>query len=496
MVTFGPALAAALAVVVAFFGCTNAPFDPDSLPNQPPTARIFIGAPEGIELNPTSYYSRTFSWSGSDVDGFVEEFYVSVEMESGVSAPWATTTGSDTTMTFTTDDEGLAQALIRVACRDDRGAVSDTVSQYIPLRNFPPVINFVADYDTLFWSYSSANFRFFAMDLDGNVTMDDSVVYYLDTADTLLSPVDEDDPEADPAVRPVRKLIASQNEGLFDVEFHGDAPAGARTLFVKVGDEADAVTTFTWEWDVLPVLSPVLLVDDFGGSYDTASYYAAMDTIFGLGQWSLYNLESGSTDRRWVFAETLRQFECVFWYTGSSPSATLAQTASHVLDYLQPVDPEQTPGKLLLASKSLIGGGGLVPPGFIQTGLGVNTTPSPPSFFIPISKTVRKYDHEAWTWDDPDNPWDIVALRPTASVGGSVGLLPMAWGEPVYRLEYHRYNPRPPYEPLVGIRTPVRAESAVASAVTLTLQLEYMRMDDVVRELRYLLGEELGVELP
>jgi len=492
----GLILLAAVAALAAYLGCTNDPFNPDELPNSPPIASVFIGAPDGSELNPTSYYSRTFHWSGSDVDGFVEEFYVSIETEAGVDAPWVTTTETDTSMTFTTDDEGLAQALIRVACRDDRGAVSDTVSQFIPLKNFPPVINFVTDYDTLFWSYSSANFRFFAMDLDGNVTMSDSVTYYLDTADTLLAPVDRNDPDADPAVRPVRLPIEDQNDGLFEIEFHGDAPPGDRTLNVLVGDEADAVTRFTWEWEVRPVMSRVLLVDDFIGNYDKATHYAAMDSIFGPEQWSLYNLESASTDRRWVFTETMRQFDCVFWYTGTSSSAVLAYMAAQVQDYLEPAEADVAAGRILLISKSLVGGGGTVPPSLIRDSLGVNTTPSPPAFYIPVNKTVRKFDTDAWVWDDEDNPWDIVAMHPKTSVGGSVGLLPMAGSEAVYRLEYNRYSQRPPYEPLVGIRTPDRQTEGTARAVTLALQLEHMRMDDVVRELRYLLGEELGVELP
>ncbi|NTV04056.1 hypothetical protein HGA89_03935, partial [bacterium] len=144
-------LAAALCALAA--GCGNETFDPDSVPNRRPVARIFVTPPEGGVLNPTSYFSRTFHWSGTDEDGFVEAYFVSIETAAGIVAPWTTTVATDTTMTFETDDAGRAQALIRLACRDDRGAYSDTVSQFIPLRNFPPVINFVSDYDTFFWSY-------------------------------------------------------------------------------------------------------------------------------------------------------------------------------------------------------------------------------------------------------------------------------------------------------------------------------------------------------
>ena len=91
--------------------CTNDPFDPDQLPNQAPTVRFFVEPVDADQnLNPTSYFSRTFHWSGSDADGQVAEYHVSIRPDAGVEAPWDTTSRTDTTMTFTTDDEGLAQA--------------------------------------------------------------------------------------------------------------------------------------------------------------------------------------------------------------------------------------------------------------------------------------------------------------------------------------------------------------------------------------------------
>ncbi len=490
-------LAAAALALGAWVGCTNDPFDPSTLPNSPPVARIFVTSPVGGDLNSTSYYQRTFHWSGTDPDGFVTGYHVTIETEEGVSAPWVSTTRTDTTMTFTTDDEGEARALIRVACVDDRGAVSDTVSQFIPLRNFPPVINFVSDYDTTFWSFASASFRFFALDLDGAETMDDSVTFFLDTADTLLPVLGIDEPGADPALRRVRKPIDSLTSGTFELEFHGNVPPGQRTLNVQVGDEADATAHFTWTWEALEALGPVLLMDDFAGTYDEASYHAVMDSVFGEGQWSRYDLEDGLPDRLWVFSETLSQFDCLFWYTGTSTSDNLIATHQQVAAYLDPTDPEVEPGRMLLVSKPIIGGNGNVPPSFLQVSLGINRVPAPPAFFIPQNRTVRKYDHDLWEWDDDgDDQWEIVAFRPINNVNGSVGLSPMATAEAVYRMEYHRYNPRPPYEPYVGVRRPTRDVSEYAKVVTLTLQFEHLNREDVVRELRYLLGEELGVELP
>ncbi|MBU1677132.1 hypothetical protein KKA85_15285, partial [bacterium] len=377
----------ACAIAAHLAGCTNDPFDPSTVLNSRPVARIFVTPYPGGELSPTSYYERTFHWSGSDEDGFVIEYYVSIETATGVAAPWAATQRTDTTMTFTTDDLGEAQALIRVACRDDDGAVSDTVSQFIPLRNFPPVINFTADYDTVTWSYGAANFRFFALDLDGNVTMDDSVVYFLDTADTNLAPALLGEPDADPNLRPVIKRLDDVDAGLFSVDLRHIQEAGSRTLNVRIGDEAHATTNFSWTWNVLPALSPVLLVDDILGNIDVPFYHGSMDSIFGAGQWSRYDLSAGLPDRTWVMLETFRQFEAVFWYTGISTSANLGAVAVELQRYLYEPPPDHEPGRLLLISKGVIGGTLSLPPSFVQNTLGISRTPSQPTFYIPQDKT-------------------------------------------------------------------------------------------------------------
>jgi hypothetical protein len=485
-----PALAVLAAVALAALagGCANDPFDPDAVPNSRPVARVFVTAPEGGTLNPTSYYQRTFHWSGSDADGFVTEFYVSIETEEGVAAPWSTTVATDTTLTFSTDDAGEARALIRLACRDNRGALSDTISQFIPLRNFPPVINFVTDYDTTFWSYSSANFRFFALDLDGNVTMDDSLVYYLDTADTTLAPVVEGDPLADPSARPVVKRLDDPAAGLFQVDLHGTIPPGDRRLTVLIGDEADATTRFDWSWEVYDAVSEVLLVDDFAGNIDRPFYHGAMDSIYGAGRWSLYDLSGGLPDRLWVFMETLRQFDCVFWYTGAATSASMNRAADLVAEYLYPVaDPTAQPGKLLLIARNLVGGSPQLSPALVQNTFGVNRTATQPSFNIPSTKVCNGIR--------PGLP----TLGFVNGFSSAVGIAAMAGAEPVYQMEYNMFwspSRRPPYEPFVGVRKPSALVSEHATSVVLTLQFEYVQPAAGLTAVRVLLEDELGVVLP
>jgi len=481
------ALAFAILMAVIAGGCGNDPFDPDSVPNRAPVARIFISPGEaGLDLNPTSYYRRTFSWSGTDPDGFVVEYYVSIATTLGGEAPWGVTTETDTTMTFTTDDEGDAMALVKVACRDDRGALSDTVSQFIPLKNFPPVINFQADFDTFTWSYGSASLRFFALDLDGNETMSDSILYYLDTADTLLPPLVEGEPGADPNLRPVRMAFQAPDEGLFEVGLHDIANPGMRTLTVAVSDEADAVTKFDWTWESLPVRGSVIMFDDMPGGYDLSRQHAAMDSVFGPDGWSLYDLESGLPDRLWVLTETMRQFEAVMWYTGSNASYNLRDAVPVLTDYIAPTEPGVKPGKLLLACKTVVGSMTIrLSSVFVQQTLGINQIASPATLFvIPADKTAL-----------PLLP-SLPTLRPSSPYGTAIGLTPVNGSEAIYQMEYHRYSPRPPFEPFVGVRMPASTTGEPARAVTLSCQLEFMMQEDVVSALSGIFGDEMGVDLP
>ncbi|MHB8077745.1 MAG: hypothetical protein ACYDIE_00640 [Candidatus Krumholzibacteriia bacterium] len=491
-------------------GCTNAPFDPDSIPNERPVARIYVTSASGDTLNATSYYNRTFSWSGSDADGRVVEFYVSLETQRGVSAPWDTTTRTDTTMTFTTNDLGHAEVTLRVACRDDRGALSDTVSQYIPLRNFPPVVNFQSDFDTLRWSYGAANFRLFALDLDGNETLEDSLLYRLDTADTTIVRA-IGSPGADPALCWVRKAYDDPVGRTFNIALKGTPPATRRTLTVSVRDAARSDARLNWTWKVLEARGPVLLVADAGpGTYNTF-YRPVMDNLFGAQQWSLYNLGSslveqslagvspelyyiGLPDKPWVMLETMRQFPVVLWYTGGGASLNLKGAVEPITRYLAPaIDPatglpEAPAGRLMLVSKALVGTYTNLPPGFVTGVLGVSTVAAPPAdFFVPVGKRAlgQRVTLPAFT--------SVLATNRQA-----LGLQLRTGTEALYKLEYYQYSPdgRPPYEPIVVTRKPTAVQSPLATALVMSLQLEFFDQTQVTAALRALLRNELGVTLP
>jgi len=479
---------ATMGLVVWLTGCTNDPFDPESIPNKPPVAKVFISAVETDSLNPTSYYNRTFYWSGSDEDGFVEEFFVSIGTQSNQAAPWDTTTSQDTTLTFNTDDDGHAEAYIQVVCRDDRGALSDTVSQFIPLRNFPPIINFQDDFDPANWSYSAANFRFFAVDFDGNETMADSFLYRLDSADTTIVR-DFNDPDADPALGWVRKAFDDLDLRTMTVELHGIASSSDRALTVSITDEAAAETRFVHQWNVREAKSPVLVVAD-GVPFIDEFYFAAMDTLFGIGEWSRWELlYRGLPDEDWIFLETLRQFPVVLWYTGPLASPNLVKSRENLSQYLRPDSVGIDPGQLLLMNKNVIGVYGNLPKTFVEGYLGVSDTPDPPlPFYIPDDKQALGLQ-----------PW-LPAFTTSGGYGHCVGLQPMTFAESLYQLEYcfrcYEVSTDPNNEPFVAVRTPTRATDPIAKTVVVSMQLEYFERQEAITALIALLTQEMGVTAP
>ena len=195
------------------------PSTPSSVANQPPMVRFFIapGDTDG-ELNPTSYNRRTFSWSGSDQDGTVVAYYVSVRTARDVPAPWIETTHTDTTMTFTTDDRGprrghLLPGLPRQPRRPERHRRAVRAAAQFPARHqFPVRLRAVhqpaardrpdeggAPADTVYWNWGAMSVRLFAYDPDGGETMADAYRYTV--ADPLPDCVrPASDPAADPEV--------------------------------------------------------------------------------------------------------------------------------------------------------------------------------------------------------------------------------------------------------------------------------------------------------
>lgn len=501
-------------------GCTrNDPFDPESVENAPPVARIFVKPLDpDAELNPTSYYQRTFSWSGTDQDGWVQEYYVSIRTEEGVSAPWDTTQRTDTTMNFEPDNDGNAEALIIVACRDDRDALSDTVSQHIPMRNFPPVLNFQSNFepltnmqreivdpggaapDTVFWNWGPSSFRLFAYDLDGAVTMDPYYRYTLmDEEPTVIwDALDED---ADPETGWVEVQFTTLDDfKKFEILLEQASP-GPRTLTVSVADEGGAETRLTYDWEVRAAVGDVLWVADNTGSYGREFWQEAFDGYLGAGAWQTYQFNYGFPDNAGVMLATMRLFDVVVWTGGStSPMLTSAAAGNGVISqYVTPLA-DETPGRFMLVTPSLVGTNSGLQPAFRQNVLGIQSSTDPLDIMDDMDGSLA----EAQDASLPD-------LECENRYSRAWGLLPLdtADTEALYRMEQCIIDPRSEQldchgaarvydganlpQPLVVVRQPSTATAPLASTIAACIDFSYFTRADAVTAIGGILDRHLGV---
>jgi hypothetical protein len=514
-------LAAAAVGAAVLAGCAaNDPFDPDSIANYPPTVRISAEPvdPDG-ELQPTSYYNRRINWSGTDRDGFVVEYYVSIRSDAAVPAPWDTTTRTDTTMTFVTDESGNAEATVLVACRDDRGAYSDTLQSTIPLRNFPPTVGFLRDYDpkknmqrifldaegneitnpadpaiadTVYWNWGAMNFRLFAVDLDGMETVEPYYLYTVADGDPGEI-VDEGQPGADPNTVWVRAPFDAINEVVAEFEIFVVAePSEARTLKVIVNDEANAGEPFEFSWEVRPPAGPVLYIPDNSSTATADLFRSGLAEHLGEGGWDEYDFWFGVPDKPEVLIETLRKFEAVLWTDGGAASANIRAGTSvpngFLTRYLDGSGGAQ-PGRLFIASRVLTGPSTGITPAFLNQYLGIKTSALP--------LTPLRYPSGQTALGLQEHLPDMTTIR-EVTVGG-VGLdMYSANTEAIWQFEYctcygDPRRPVPPFDPFVGVRYPSRAIAQYARTVGIGLQLDNFDNDQVRAAIGAVLGEELGV---
>jgi hypothetical protein len=499
-------------------GCSaNEPFDPNSLENQPPVARIFVASSsEGEDLNSTSYFEQSFNWSGTDRDGWVVEYYVSIRTDGDNPAPWITTTTTDTVLTFHPDPQtGEASATLLVACRDNRGAYSDTVTQFIPMRNHPPVVGFLSDYDPhknmqrevnegggedTYWNWGPNSFRLFAYDLDGFATMDTFYRYTMADGDPEET-WDWQDPAADPELGWVQVPFVDGTESReFEVYIPAVAP-GMRTVTISVKDEALGDPLFQYTWEVRAPKGQVLYFpDNLSPSVGQPLYRALLDDTYGEGNWDQYVFIDQFPDSPHVLLETMRLFEAVIWTTGSGSTLAVKNASSRngVLEqYLTPWD-DSAPGKLLLISKMVCGEvTNNLGANFVTNWLGINAAASSPvapiGFFDgyqALSQGGGAYLPDMTGDDDYNN-------------GYGRGMDLLVGTEELYRMEDTTDVPnfcysndpraRPPCDPVIGIRRPHRDEALLANVVCFSLQLEYFNHAEVTAALQDILISEMGV---
>ena len=279
----------------------------------------------GIMLDTLDYAFTTITtsvqqlhWWGEDKDGSII----------GYKYKWS----SDTSWTYTTEEDGLFYVPIRtdldvfsfeVKAIDNHGLEDQTTAELtLPIKNSAPEINFRYNSNPKVYSIqgdTSLTFpvRTFVWDLydqDGLESV--AYIYYAldDTCDTCWIPIDE---------------VSSSSLTLTEIE------PGFHVFYLKAEDVAGAESNLIFfpdttnneepdYWKVIPVKGDLLLVNDFvQDSQNNAMtwYKSVLDTLVGENNYSVWKLGRelpySSNDTK----ANLGYFKNVFWnsaYTGIS----------------------------------------------------------------------------------------------------------------------------------------------------------------------------------
>lgn len=479
--------------VLALFACTNDPFDPDSVPNERPVARIFVDHADSLAV--TSYNGARFAWSGSDVDGFVVGYWVSITTEQDPDAPWVFTVADDSVATWTTNEDGTVSPTLQVVAVDDRGALSDTARVSFPLINSPPVLEFGEEFEPPATSIRAADFDFFTFDADGDDTLLPIVEYRYDGSDPDVT-FAVGDTLADATVGWVAIERSRRGFRLRLRDLPGGDPANgnAQTVYVRVRDVAGASTVLDYTWTVPEVRGTVLLVDDDPQTSISRQdfFEGAMNAHFG-DQWTTIESTSLQGEAE-VLQASIEPFDTIIWYVGR-------QTRGNNLNELRDLVASFVAGggKFYLdfqyAGSSQVTS--LLNDAFRQGILGVAETPIEGEILGPldVSNQIGPFlDIES---DDPAVP-NLLYLPAS---GAFFGVQPIGLTEsvaPLYHFEIARWIRDPnrsrligPTEPVVAVRKPATGEAQV---VTVTFQVE-LTLDLVIAQqvLRSIWSDVMGI---
>jgi len=499
-----------LGCVVLAAACSNEPFDPSSWQNARPVASIWVLPADADSLQPTTYNQATFHWSGTDQDGFIVGYHVSISLQGQATNSWIFTSEEESTATYTTDESGRAFPTLYVVAEDDRGALSDTVSVTIPLVNFPPLLEFTDNFNPVETSFGAASFEFFGFDLDGDSTLLPWIEYRYEGSDPDLV-YEIGDPLADPSQGWVRESRPPTRFSLVLRNIPPGDPAKDfdQTIYVRIEDEAGGVAELSHTWKVYQVIGDVLLVDDCPNTVSLASrdtfYRDALDVLLP-DQYSLWDISDGLPDRDDDIRLTLEQFQWLVWYTGNSESQNLLRVQAILQDYLaKDLDPNTAgtqSGHLFLETQNAVGASSNLSTTFRSQVLGLEKNPDPRSNFRTTSQDLSglggSLDVEPQTADLPTiSSIGRNYLDGTGYFFGIYGFVMTSGTAELYRFENYDYlHDRRPSSPLVATRRP---DTGTAKAVCLGFQLEYCNaLGNAIETLGLILQNHLGhpVTLP
>lgn len=309
----------ALAALIAALTACEKKITDATLPNQPPETYLFLRPDTGLGVTTSR---QILHWWGDDPDGRVTGFVYTFDPTAPEITTW-TVNGSDPNWTFTTaytDTFALrftgkdSVFVFRIKAVDDQGATDpSSASQKFPVKNSPPVVNFVPGTEIPDTTFTVAGFSWTGTDLDG----DDTIARYEYQLDDTAG---------------VWRPLSSTNNFLLLRESDGLAP-GHHILYLRAVDIAGVASATVRMpatgsgWTVKAPVGRYLVIDDYSPVDDAASFYrAVLDTVVGVH--SVLDIKSKLLPpSQLMFQETLLLFERVIWYADDMPHLTEASIA-------------------------------------------------------------------------------------------------------------------------------------------------------------------------
>ena len=312
--TFGAKIFTLLFLLLFFTACrdrvTDAPNE-----NQSPETRLFLLPDNDLT---TSTSRQILHWSGDDPDGRVVGFVHTFDSRAPEITAWKVG-ATDPFWKFTESNKDTFSLrfggkdtvfVFRVKAVDDQGAADPTAaSQRFPVKNSPPVVNFVPGTETPDTTFTVATFTWIGSDLDGDNTIA-RYEYALDNPNGVWK-------QLPPTTT---SLTLKQNDGL---------TPGQHILYLRALDIAGTTSPVVRMpatgsgWVVIPPVGRYLVIDDFLGEPAATTFYrTTLDTL--VRAYSVLRIKDKPAPQRLLFQETLSLFDRVIWYADSQPNLELA----------------------------------------------------------------------------------------------------------------------------------------------------------------------------
>lgn len=372
--------------VIAFISCYDELVDAP-VANRPPNTFVALFPDDSISQQQSSLRVH---WWGDDPDGLVIGYFITFD------DTWTFTTSNDSLISFPILGTDTTY-IFRVAAVDnfgngvydnqlivnginfgpepftdlngdgvwnpgepfiDCGAIDpEPASILLPLKNSPPVINFLIDKTgtTIFipeTTFTVASFGWTLTDIDGDATITKVYIALNDTSDRIELPGN---------TRFVTlKAEAPFNSDIVDCDvylgtsitnpFHSKLPNlklnSINKFYVFAEDIAGALShvlempseSSNRIWYVKKQKGDILIIDDNGLIDNSANFYnLIMDSLGLSNKYDVWNIKLGKTSTTSgvllpafispQFTETLKLFDYVFWYTDNDPTLEPAQVS-------------------------------------------------------------------------------------------------------------------------------------------------------------------------